>query len=130
MHQPRQDPVLELQFPDGRQVLDIVPRPAPVSLETGSSTVQKTGSRGNGPVQPSPLAGQSGYPRHRIVGRPLPTDYDVYFGIYQSLWSEDDEGQRLYQAFPPDFVDLVIIDECHRSGWGSWRNHAGTVRAT
>ncbi len=69
----------------------------------------------------SPLAGQSGDPRHRIVGRPLPTHYDVYFGIYQSLWGEDDTGQRLYQAFPPDFFDLVVIDECHRSGWGTWR---------
>jgi type I restriction enzyme R subunit len=69
----------------------------------------------------SPLASQGNDPRHRIVGRPVPTHYDVYFGIYQALWNDDEEGHRLYQTFPPDFFDLVIIDECHRSGWGTWR---------
>jgi len=69
----------------------------------------------------SPLAAQGSDPRHRIAGRPLPLHYDVYFGIYQSLWSEDEGGRRLYEEFPPDFFDLVIIDECHRSGWGTWK---------
>jgi len=69
----------------------------------------------------SPLAARGGDPRHRIVGRPVPTHFDVYFGIYQTLWSEDEEGHRLYETFPPGFFDLVIIDECHRSGWGTWR---------
>jgi type I restriction enzyme R subunit len=69
----------------------------------------------------SPLAARGSDPRHRIAGRPLPLHYDVYFGIYQSLWSEDEDGRRLYEEFPPDFFDLIIIDECHRSGWGTWK---------
>lgn len=69
----------------------------------------------------SPLTSASGDPRYRITGRPVQTYRDVYFGIYQTLWSEDEEGERLYQVFPPDFFDLIIIDECHRSGWGTWR---------
>ena len=26
----------------------------------------------------------------------------------------------LEQHYPPDYFNLVIIDECHRSGWGEW----------
>jgi type I restriction enzyme R subunit len=44
---------------------------------------------------------------------------DVYFAIYQALWSEKD-GRRLFEHYPPDFFDLIIIDECHRSGFGTW----------
>jgi type I restriction enzyme R subunit len=69
----------------------------------------------------APFADEASDPRFRIEGRPLRTHFDLYFGIYQTLWSEDDEGQRLYQAFTPDFFDLVIIDEAHRSGFGTWR---------
>jgi len=46
---------------------------------------------------------------------------DLYFGIYQALWAPDADGRRLYEKFPRDFFDLVIIDECHRSGFGTWR---------
>jgi len=49
-------------------------------------------------------------PRHR----------NVYFSIYQALYSGD-EHLRIYQKYPRDFFDLVIIDECHRSGYGTWR---------
>lgn len=44
---------------------------------------------------------------------------DIYFGIYQALWGVED-GKRLYERHPPDFFDLIIIDECHRSGFGTW----------
>jgi len=44
---------------------------------------------------------------------------DVYFSTYQALWSEKD-GRRLFEHYPPDFFDLIIIDECHRSGFGTW----------
>ncbi len=47
----------------------------------------------------------------------------VYFGIYQSLvGKEDDEGnptgkrEDRFKEFPPDFFDLIVIDECHRGG--------------
>ncbi len=45
---------------------------------------------------------------------------DIYFATYQSLYSEKG-GKRLYQEYPPDFFDMVIIDECHRSGYGRWK---------
>ena len=44
----------------------------------------------------------------------------VYFSIYQALYSGD-ERKRTYQDYPPDFFDLIIIDECHRSGYGTWK---------
>ena len=46
---------------------------------------------------------------------------DIYFAIYQTLWNEDSRGKRFYEKFPPDFFDLIIIDEAHRSGFGTWR---------
>jgi len=32
-----------------------------------------------------------------------------------------EEGKKLYQQYPPDFFDLIIIDEYHRSGYGTWK---------
>ncbi len=49
-----------------------------------------------------------------------PKNRQVYFSIYQALYSGDEE-KRLYQEYPPDFFDMVIIDECHRSGYGTWK---------
>jgi len=49
-----------------------------------------------------------------------PKTRDIFFSIYQSMYSGE-EGNRLYQEYPPDFFDLVIIDECHRSGYGTWK---------
>ncbi|MFO0651438.1 MAG: DEAD/DEAH box helicase family protein [Polyangiales bacterium] len=43
----------------------------------------------------------------------------VYFANYQNL-DEELDGRKLYEHLPPDFFDLVIIDECHRSGFGDW----------
>jgi type I restriction enzyme R subunit len=48
-----------------------------------------------------------------------PKTREIYFSIYQSLYSEH-EAKKLYQEYPPDFFDLIIIDECHRSGFGTW----------
>ena len=45
---------------------------------------------------------------------------DIYFATYQTLYSEKN-GKRLYREYPPDFFDMVIIDECHRSGYGRWK---------
>jgi type I restriction enzyme R subunit len=41
---------------------------------------------------------------------------DVYFGIYQTLVGSEEEGGRKdrFKEFPPDFFDLIVIDECHR----------------
>ncbi len=46
---------------------------------------------------------------------------DVYFATYQTLYSEK-SGKRVYQHFDPEYFDLVIIDECHRSGWNRWHD--------
>lgn len=49
-----------------------------------------------------------------------PKTRDVYFTIYQAMYSGE-EGRRLYQQYPRDFFDLIIVDECHRSGFGTWK---------
>ena len=48
---------------------------------------------------------------------------EMYFAIYQAL-AEDEKRDGLFKAFPPDFFDLVIVDECHRGSArddSSWR---------
>lgn len=49
---------------------------------------------------------------HHQVGK-------VFFANYQNL-DEDLDGKKLYEYLEPDFFDLVIVDECHRSGFGDW----------
>lgn len=46
---------------------------------------------------------------------------DVYFTTYQTLYSQKN-GKKLFENYPPDFFDLIIIDECHRSGWNLWHD--------
>jgi type I restriction enzyme R subunit len=78
----------------------------------------------------APFADGTSEPRFKIEGHPPNLTRDLYFGIYQTLWSPDEEGRRLFEKFPPDFFDLVIIDECHRSGFGTWReilDHFGSA---
>ncbi len=66
-------------------------------------------------------AASSGDPRFLLDGnRKLSLQHDLYFAIYQTLWSEE-QGQRLFERFPSDFFDMVIVDEAHRSGFGAWR---------
>jgi type I restriction enzyme, R subunit len=43
----------------------------------------------------------------------------VFFANYQTL-DEELGGKKLYEHFDRDFFDLVIVDECHRSGFGDW----------
>lgn len=69
----------------------------------------------------APFADGTSEPRFKIEGHPPNLNRDLYFGIYQTLWSPDEAGKRLFEKFPGDFFDLVIIDECHRSGFGTWR---------
>lgn len=69
----------------------------------------------------APFADGTSEPRFKIEGHPANLTRDLYFGIYQTLWSPDEKGLRLFEKFPPDFFDLIIIDECHRSGFGTWR---------
>ena len=50
--------------------------------------------------------------KNHLVGK-------VFFANYQNL-DETLDGRKLYEHFPADFFDLVVIDECHRSGFGDW----------
>lgn len=43
----------------------------------------------------------------------------VFFANYQSL-DEELDGKKVYEHYDPDFFDLVVVDECHRSGFGDW----------
>ncbi|MBN2005590.1 MAG: DEAD/DEAH box helicase family protein [Anaerolineae bacterium] len=70
----------------------------------------------------SPFSGSHGDPRFMLDGaQPLSLQHDLYFGIYQTLWNENANGERLFERFPRDFFDVVIIDEAHRSGFGTWK---------
>jgi type I restriction enzyme, R subunit len=65
------------------------------------------------------FAKPTGDPRLAIDGD-FSLHSELYFGMYQSLYAER-EGTQLFRHVPPDFFDLVLIDECHRSGFGTWR---------
>ncbi|MBK0865889.1 DEAD/DEAH box helicase family protein [Saccharopolyspora sp. HNM0986] len=64
---------------------------------------------------------------HKISGGEVKLGRQIYFALYQSL--ENGDEQALFKQFPPDFFDLVIVDECHRgsaresSGWRSILEH-------
>lgn len=49
-----------------------------------------------------------------------PKQHAIFFSIYQALFSRAPSGKRVFEEYPPDFFDLIIIDECHRSGFGTW----------
>ena len=51
---------------------------------------------------------------HKLGGGDAKTGRHIYFALYQSLDSGRDDEARLYLQFPPDYFDLVIVDECHR----------------
>lgn len=62
----------------------------------------------------------------RRTGRP-PTNGSLFFTIFQTFMSGSDEHGEpapYFGEYPPDFFDLIIIDECHRGGAndeGNWR---------
>jgi len=63
-----------------------------------------------------------GNAREELVGaESIPKHRDIFFATYQTLYSEKD-GKRVYELFDPNFFDMVIIDECHRSGWKRWHD--------
>jgi type I restriction enzyme R subunit len=51
----------------------------------------------------------------------VPKNRDIFFSTYQSLYSEVG-SERVFQLYDPDFFDVIIIDECHRSGFGTWHD--------
>jgi type I restriction enzyme R subunit len=51
--------------------------------------------------------------RHKIENGQAVKSREIYFSTYQSIAS-DERRPGLYREYPPDFFDLVIVDECHR----------------
>lgn len=56
----------------------------------------------------------------------VPTNGSVFFTIFQTFMtsSSDEDTEFTFGELPPDFFDLIIIDECHRGGAkdeSSWR---------
>ena len=73
-------------------------------------------------------------------GGKVPTNANVFFAIYQSIaerksdeFDEENDVTAYYKQYPPNFFDLVIIDECHRgsandeSSWREILNHFGSA---
>jgi type I restriction enzyme R subunit len=61
--------------------------------------------------------------RYKIEGDEVVKSREMYFAIYQAL-AEDERRLGLFRSFPPDFFDLIIVDECHRGSArdeSSWR---------
>lgn len=50
----------------------------------------------------------------KITNRTVDKSYEIYLALYQAV-SGTEEEQNIYREFSPDFFDLVIVDECHRS---------------
>ena len=51
--------------------------------------------------------------RFKIENGKISKGREMYFAIYQAIAGR--EGQSgLYREFPPDFFDLIVVDECHR----------------
>jgi type I restriction enzyme, R subunit len=61
--------------------------------------------------------------RHKIESGEVVHSREMYFAIYQAL-AESENRVGLFRDYPPDFFDLVIVDECHRGSArdnSSWR---------
>jgi type I restriction enzyme R subunit len=52
----------------------------------------------------------------------IPGGRQLYFGIYQALYALTPAGLRTFETLEPDFFHLIIIDEAHRSGFGTWND--------
>jgi type I restriction enzyme R subunit len=57
----------------------------------------------------------------------VPTNGSIFFTIFQTFMSGSDKDGKpapYFGAYPPDYFDFIIIDECHRGGAndeGNWR---------
>jgi len=62
--------------------------------------------------------------RSKIESDNVSMSREMYFAIYQAL-AEDERRVGIFRSYPPDFFDLVIVDECHRGSArddSSWRS--------
>lgn len=52
------------------------------------------------------------------------TGREVYFALYQALADSGADPSGIFRDYPPDYFDLIVVDECHRgsaSDASSWR---------
>lgn len=59
--------------------------------------------------------------RHKVTSGDFSQGRDMYFGLYQAL---SGSASNVFEEYPRDFFDLIIVDECHRGssrGDSSWR---------
>lgn len=47
----------------------------------------------------------------KINNKKMDTSFEIYLGLYQQLTHEEHD---YYKAFPRNFFDLIVVDECHR----------------
>ncbi|MEW2129023.1 DEAD/DEAH box helicase family protein [Streptomyces sp. NPDC005435] len=64
--------------------------------------------------------GGLGERRGVVSGPDVPLARDVHFAIYQTLYADAPGGGKVFERYPKDYFDVVIVDECHRSGYGDW----------
>lgn len=60
----------------------------------------------------------------------VPKNGSLFFTIFQTFMSgQDSQGNSLpsFGEYPPDFFDLIIIDECHRGGANDESNWRGIL---
>ena len=50
----------------------------------------------------------------KITGHSIDKSYEIYLALYQAV-SGAEESMDVFREFSPDFFDLIIVDECHRS---------------
>ena len=78
-----------------------------------------------------PFASASSDPRGLIRGGKFNSNRELYFALYQALDSGADDSP-LFKSIPSDFFGLIVIDECHRSGFGKWngilRHFSGAIQ--
>lgn len=61
--------------------------------------------------------------RYKIERGQIVKSREMYFAIYQAI-AKDEAKPGLYKKLPPDFFDLILIDECHRGSakdTSNWR---------
>lgn len=60
----------------------------------------------------------------------VPKNGSIFFTIFQTFMSgQDEDGNSLpsFGEYPPDFFDLIVIDECHRGGANDESNWRGIL---
>jgi type I restriction enzyme, R subunit len=60
----------------------------------------------------------------------VPTNGSIFFTIFQTFMSGTDKDGKpapYFGAYPPDYFDFIIIDECHRGGANNESNWRGIL---